>query len=215
MDPRLEDLLKYRPVAENKAYYYNDQPNSFEHIFERNYVKRCYGKLLKGERPTLTCIGLWCSSKEMCLLLLLFHVQMPNVVWTLDVVCKTLIRNGYNLPLKYTEHLSGRPRAVGRRILKARSAFIVLRRRIVILLGIKAKRHKLPTIDRFVIKEIALEMWTERYTFHDTTCDVTEKDSYAHTKTRLISHDTIGIVCIVGFICCLFLLYQLGPLIVV
>ena len=215
MDPRLEDLLKYRPVTENKAYYYNDQPNSFEHIFERNYVKRCYGKLLKGERPTVTCIESLCSSKEMCFLLLIFRVPIRNVIFNSEAVGKALIRNGYKIPNQDPMFLFGRERVKYHRLLKTRSAFIVLRRRIVILLGIKAKRHKLPTIDRFVIKEIALEMWTERYTFHDTTCDVMEKDSYAHTKTRLISHDTIGVVCIVGFICCLLILFQLGPRIVV
>lgn len=159
----MKDLLRYRPLPHDDwNYRYNEQPNSFEHIFERNRLCKCYEKLCNGERPSQECVDYLCRSKEMCILLLLFNVPISNNVRNVSVR-KTLIQNGYKYSafqywMLESEYISHR---------KARISFIGLRKRIVILLGIKSKRCKFPQLDRFVIKEIALEMWYQRYQFYD------------------------------------------------
>lgn len=149
----MKDLLRYRPLKHDDwLYRYNEQPNSFEHIFERNYVRKCYAMLCEGKRPSQECIDYLCRSKEMCILLILFNIPISSNVRNLSVR-QTLILNGWALP-RQNENAS-------------RSSFIGLRKRIVILLGIKSKRRKFPQLDRFVIHEIALEMWSQRYEFKD------------------------------------------------
>lgn len=62
-------------------------------------------------------------------------------------------------------------------------------------------------IDRFVIKGIALEMWTERYTFHNKE----HGRELVCTAEIPLSDFTMIISCSAIFLCCLFLLYQCGP----
>lgn len=68
---------------------------------------------------------------------------MPSGLYESEIVSKTLIRNGYKVPKHSTmDLLIRREREMVRRLLNARRAFVGLRKRIVILLGIKTKRHK-------------------------------------------------------------------------
>lgn len=69
-----------------------------------------------------------------------------------DECAKVLITNGiWNLP-----------ECVDSKFVELRQAFVVFRSCIIAFIGIKRFRHQLHNVDRFLIREIALEMWAAR-----------------------------------------------------
>lgn len=152
----MQDLLRFRPNYDNeKQYYFNDYRTSFGHFLEHNRVRKCYELLQTGARPSIKLASKYCCSREMCILLLLHGIEF-DVYKVRPSVYKTLIYNGFDLHNKYT------------RGAVFRNSYCSLRKRIVTLIGIKKYRNVLLKIDRFVIREIALAMYAERYDFVDS-----------------------------------------------
>lgn len=131
--------------------------------------------------------GRWtdeCHSITMCKLLLVHNCKF-HLKYIRDKKCiTTLIQNGYALPVDtYSDKFE-----------QTRYSFVALRRRIVILLGIKSKRKRMVMIDRFVVREIAISMWTQRETFYEQK-PVVKEDI---TSTSIL--DFIHYLCVLLFV---------------
>lgn len=121
--------------------------------------------------PGFRMRGRWtteCGSIEMCKLLLVRNCTFKLKDMRQPITITTLVQNGYVLPVDdYFDRFE-----------QTRYSFVALRKRIVILLGIKSKRKRMVMIDRFVVREIAISMWAQRETFYEQKPVVKEEENH-------------------------------------
>ena len=102
----------------------------------------------------------WCGSAEMCKLLLALDIAVSIRLFAPDTVLRTLILNGRYAPALDWTRQENRFKVA---CVELRRDFVYVRKLIVTLLGVKSKRGKLPAVDRFVVREMALSVWASRY----------------------------------------------------
>ena len=132
----------------------SDSPNSMKrllkHGFDPNVVDRsgddaayhaiCYRR--PQNMLLLICAGLDPSRSS--------HLYLAFIGYC-DECAKVIITNGI-----------WKRKCSNPKFLELRKAFVVFRSCIIAFIGIKRFRHQLHSVDRFLIREIALEMWAAR-----------------------------------------------------
>lgn len=141
----------------------------------------------------------WCNSADMCKLLLALDVSFSIRLFASDAVLRILILNGRYAPAFDWTRLEEQ---VAEDRIELRRDFVHIRKLIVTLLGVKTKRGKLPSIDRFVVREIALSVWASRY---DPLPKKPARLSPYHVQLPVIYVAAMVVHCLVGN-------YAVGPL---